>query len=147
MVEIVHIFSIPKNTGPTRSCKVDRMSHRVPGLFITGTDTGVGKTYVGAWIARELAAAGHKVGVYKPAASGCRREGEQLVADDAVALWEARAGRANCTGSARNDSKRPSLRTWRPPPKAGIWTPTCFVADWIIGGCVPTWFWSRGPAA
>ena len=53
------------------------MSHRVPGLFITGADTGVGKTYVGAWIARQLTAAGHKVGVYKPAASGCRREGEQ----------------------------------------------------------------------
>jgi len=24
-----------------------RMSARIPGLFITGTDTGVGKTYVG----------------------------------------------------------------------------------------------------
>jgi dethiobiotin synthetase len=45
----------------------------VPGLFITGTDTGVGKTYVAAMIARALRAAGHRVGVYKPAASGCRR--------------------------------------------------------------------------
>jgi dethiobiotin synthetase len=64
----------------------------LPGLFITGTDTGVGKTYVGALIARQLAAAGHRVGVYKPAASGCRREGDRLVSDDAVSLWEA-AGR------------------------------------------------------
>jgi dethiobiotin synthetase len=62
------------------------------GLFITGTDTGVGKTYVAALIARTLAAAGQRVGVYKPAASGCRREGAQLVSEDAVALWEA-AGR------------------------------------------------------
>jgi len=46
---------------------------RVPGLFITGTDTGVGKTYVAALIARALGAAGHRVGVYKPAASGCSR--------------------------------------------------------------------------
>jgi dethiobiotin synthetase len=46
---------------------------RTPGLFITGTDTGVGKTYVAALIARALRAAGHRVGVYKPAASGCRR--------------------------------------------------------------------------
>lgn len=62
------------------------------GLFVTGTDTGVGKTYVAALIARELSAAGHRVGVYKPAASGCRKEKAGLVSDDALALWEA-AGR------------------------------------------------------
>lgn len=59
------------------------------GLFITGTNTEVGKTYVAALIARSLVAAGHRVGVYKPAASGCRLENGELVADDAVALWEA----------------------------------------------------------
>ena len=63
-----------------------------PGLFITGTDTGVGKTYVAALVARQLAAEGRRVGVYKPAASGCRRVGRGIVCDDAVALWEA-AGR------------------------------------------------------
>lgn len=62
------------------------------GLFVTGTDTGVGKTYVAALIATELRRAGCRVGVYKPAASGCRRIGGQLICDDAVALWEA-AGR------------------------------------------------------
>lgn len=62
------------------------------GLFITGTDTAVGKTYVAALIARALGAAGHRVGVYKPAASDCRPEGDALVSDDAVRLWEA-AGR------------------------------------------------------
>ncbi len=61
----------------------------VRGLFITGTDTEVGKTYVGALIARALVAAGHRVGVYKPAASGCRRQGDALVSDDALALWHA----------------------------------------------------------
>src|SRR5688572_13986316 len=65
------------------------MSKHVPGLFITGTDTGVGKTYIGCLIARSLRAAGLKVGVYKPAASGCRREGDTLVSEDAVALWKA----------------------------------------------------------
>lgn len=68
------------------------MRESATGLFITGTDTGVGKTYVGAMVARALASTGHKVGVYKPVASGCRRDGNRLVADDAVALWEA-AGR------------------------------------------------------
>lgn len=65
---------------------------RMRGLFITGTDTGVGKTYVTALIARELVAAGRAVGVYKPVASGCRLVGVQIMADDALALWEA-AGR------------------------------------------------------
>jgi len=66
------------------------MSRKKPlGLFITGTDTGVGKTYVGALIARELRAAGLQVGVYKPVASGCRRENGKLISDDANALWEA----------------------------------------------------------
>ncbi len=68
------------------------MATRVPGLFITGTDTGVGKTYVAALIARHLAVEGRKVGVYKPAASGCVQQAGVLVSDDAVALWEA-AGR------------------------------------------------------
>jgi dethiobiotin synthetase len=57
------------------------------GLFITGTDTGVGKTYVAAVMARALAAAGRRVGVYKPVASGCWLEGDELVSDDARTLW------------------------------------------------------------
>lgn len=62
------------------------------GLFITGTDTSVGKTYVAALIARSLAAAGRRVGVYKPVASGCHIELSRIDSPDAVALWEA-AGR------------------------------------------------------
>jgi dethiobiotin synthetase len=61
----------------------------VVGLFITGTGTGVGKTHVAALVARELVSAGVRVGVYKPAASGCRRVAREIVSDDAVALWEA----------------------------------------------------------
>ena len=69
------------------------MPSAIPGLFITGTDTEVGKTYVAALIARSLSAAGHRVGVYKPAASGCPAEGGPPASDDALALWNA-AGRA-----------------------------------------------------
>jgi dethiobiotin synthetase len=68
------------------------MSKPPPGLFVTGTNTAVGKTYVAAMIARDLRLQGYRVGVYKPAASGCRREGHELVADDALELWNA-AGR------------------------------------------------------
>jgi dethiobiotin synthetase len=59
------------------------------GLFITGTDTEIGKTYVAAMIAKALVAAGHKVGVYKPAASGCTLREGTLVSDDAEILWHA----------------------------------------------------------
>lgn len=62
------------------------------GLFVTGTDTEVGKTFVASMIVRDLVAAGHRVGVYKPVASDCVSDGRQLVSEDAVALWEA-AGR------------------------------------------------------
>ncbi len=65
------------------------MDQKIPGLFIVGTDTNVGKTYVGALIAHRLKAAGYRVGVYKPVASACRREGDRLISDDALLLWQA----------------------------------------------------------
>jgi len=49
----------------------------VPALFVTGTDTGIGKTRTCAVVARALGAAGHRVGVIKPIASGaCARPGD-----------------------------------------------------------------------
>lgn len=59
-----------------------------PGLFITGTDTGVGKTVVTCAIAAALRrqAPGIRLGVSKPFASGCRRDREGLVNEDAEAL-------------------------------------------------------------
>lgn len=43
----------------------------IPGLFIVGTDTDVGKTFVTALLIRELRRRGVNVGAYKPACSGC----------------------------------------------------------------------------
>jgi dethiobiotin synthetase len=66
------------------------MKHRPRhGLFITGTDTDVGKTYVAALIARQLVASGNRVGVYKPVASGCRQIDSELLSGDAELLWNA----------------------------------------------------------
>src|SRR4051794_40158150 len=59
------------------------------GLFVVGTDTAVGKTFVATRIIAALARTGLRVGVYKPAASGCRQSDGLLVSDDAVALWQA----------------------------------------------------------
>lgn len=59
------------------------------GLFITGTDTEVGKTYASILIVKSLVAAGHRVGVYKPTASDCMTDGKVIISEDALALWEA----------------------------------------------------------
>lgn len=59
------------------------------GLFITGTDTGVGKTRVTAALAVLLRRAGHAVGVMKPVATGGRPGGGGLLAEDTMALLEA----------------------------------------------------------
>ncbi len=61
-----------------------------PGIFITGTDTDVGKTYIAALIAKQLHKQGVNVGVYKPAASGCTDNGDNMLfSEDADALWNA----------------------------------------------------------
>jgi dethiobiotin synthetase len=58
------------------------------GYFITGTDTGVGKTLIGGAIARALVGSGRNVGVMKPFETGCRLQGNSLVPEDAVFLKE-----------------------------------------------------------
>ena len=59
------------------------------GIFITGTDTGVGKTVVSAGLAMALRNRGMRVGVMKPVATGCFGESGRLVSADAVYLFEA----------------------------------------------------------
>ena len=56
------------------------------GWFITGTDTGVGKTLVACALVDALARAGHKVAGMKPVASGARRTPDGLRHEDAERL-------------------------------------------------------------
>lgn len=63
------------------------------GLFITGTDTGVGKTRLGALLIRELVGRGIHVCARKPVESGCARQGNELLPADALALREAAGNR------------------------------------------------------
>lgn len=57
--------------------------------FITGTDTGVGKTYVSCALLRALAAEGKRVLGMKPVAAGCERVSDQLISDDVRQLQAA----------------------------------------------------------
>ncbi len=60
------------------------------GIFITGTDTGVGKTVSTAVLAKLMRDAGVKVGVMKPVTSGCISTVGKLISEDAELLrWAA----------------------------------------------------------
>ncbi|HEV7297840.1 MAG TPA: dethiobiotin synthase [Tepidisphaeraceae bacterium] len=58
----------------------------IPTLFITGTDTDVGKTVVAGAIADWFRRRGARVGALKPVASGCVQRREGLVSEDAEFL-------------------------------------------------------------
>lgn len=59
------------------------------GFFVTGTDTGVGKTWVTCGLITALRRKGLSVVGMKPIASGCERTSEGLCNDDALRLQEA----------------------------------------------------------
>lgn len=59
------------------------------GIFITGTDTGVGKTLVTCGLAVLLKKRGYEVGVMKPAETGCAEKNGELFPEDAFLLKEA----------------------------------------------------------
>jgi len=65
------------------------------GLFITGTDTGVGKTVVTAALAAALRRRNLCVGVMKPVETGCIRKEGRLVPRDALRLLEASGSTAS----------------------------------------------------
>ena len=56
----------------------------MPGIFIIGTDTGIGKTVVAAGLAGTFKLEGVKVGVMKPVATGGVRRNGMLVSPDAL---------------------------------------------------------------
>ena len=58
------------------------------GIFITGTDTGVGKTLVACGLAALLRESGYKVGVMKPAETGCEERDGKPFPPDAYLLKE-----------------------------------------------------------
>src|SRR3954452_3741876 len=58
----------------------------IPGLFITGTDTGVGKTVIAGAIANWFKNRNKNVAVCKIAATGCVLRREGLVSEDAEFL-------------------------------------------------------------
>lgn len=58
------------------------------GIFVTGTDTGVGKTLVACCLLEILSAAGIRTGAFKPVAAGARHTSEGWRNEDAERLIE-----------------------------------------------------------
>src|SRR5690606_8900427 len=74
----------PAPTGPAVLHPALRQS-----LFVAGTDTGVGKTFIAARLLAALAAAGHRVAGMKPGAAGADMTPQGLRNEDALALTAA----------------------------------------------------------
>jgi dethiobiotin synthetase len=61
----------------------------IPAYFVTGTDTGSGKTTIASALIRHFVDQGRKTVGMKPIASGCERINDQLVNEDVTALIQA----------------------------------------------------------
>jgi dethiobiotin synthetase len=59
---------------------------KIRGVFVAGTDTGVGKTYASSVLLHALRAAGLRATGMKPVASGCAETPQGFRNDDALAL-------------------------------------------------------------
>ncbi|PJK03445.1 dethiobiotin synthase [Lysobacteraceae bacterium NML71-0210] len=58
-------------------------------LYVTGTDTGIGKTFVTCALLRQASEAGQRLVGMKPVASGCIETGQGWRSEDALALQQA----------------------------------------------------------
>ncbi|SNR65290.1 dethiobiotin synthetase [Methylobacillus rhizosphaerae] len=64
-------------------------TNRHHAYFVTGTDTGVGKTFISSMLVRQFARQGLRSVGMKPVASGCDRLDGQLVSEDVTQLLAA----------------------------------------------------------
>lgn len=71
---------------------VNAQAQNRPGVFITGTDTGVGKSVASATLLAALNAGGHRAVGMKPVASGCIETPQGLRNEDAELLIAHSAG-------------------------------------------------------
>ena len=118
-------------------------------LFITGTDTEVGKTVAACALVRQLVAGGQKVAVMKPVASGCEWVDGQLRNEDALALMEV-ANVALPYGQVNPYAFEPAIAPHIAAARAGVLIEPAraaskaagIEADWLVvegagGWCVP----------
>jgi dethiobiotin synthetase len=119
------------------------------GIFVTGTDTGVGKTVIACALVRALRDAGARVAVMKPVASGAFETTAGLRNSDAVALMEA-AGRPHPYQEVNPYCFEPPISPHIAAKEAGIEVDTSRIrqkydrlatgADWVVVEGAGGWF-------
>lgn len=68
---------------------MNQVSSGDPGFFVTGTDTGAGKTLVASALLRAFAHSGLRAVGMKPVATGCRAQAHDRANEDVAALLAA----------------------------------------------------------
>jgi dethiobiotin synthetase len=99
------------------------------GIFITGTDTGVGKTVVAAGLVRLAARMGERVVGLKPVASGAISTPDGLRNDDAMAL-SAAGSVALPYGDTNPLCFEPAIAPHLAASEAGVAIPVPTLVDW-----------------
>jgi len=98
-------------------------------IFVTGTDTGAGKTRVAAALVMAYAAQDKRVAAMKPVASGCRRTPAGLRSEDAEALMAATSVRA-AYGDVNPYAFEPAIAPHIAAMEAG-----CSIDFGLLDGC------------
>ncbi len=86
-----------------------------PALFVTGTDTDVGKTVATAAIALWLRGLGRDVCAIKPLATGCRLRGGKWQCEDARLLEAASSPRGNAVMTEAGCEPGRAMVAWKHP--------------------------------
>lgn len=122
------------------------------GVFVTGTDTGVGKTVVSCALIHALRTRGVKVAPMKPFAAGAQLQGNHWVNDDTLALLSAAgwppARAAEVTPVLLNEAMAPHIAARHEGRKLGLdpvmaalrqlgSTGDYLVVEGVGGFCVP----------
>jgi dethiobiotin synthetase len=122
------------------------------GIFITGTDTGVGKTLIACALVRALRGQGARVAVMKPVASGAFQTPEGLRNADALALMDAAGmeGAAGRYGEVNPYCFEPAVSPHIAAKEAGIRVDTSMIkqqfdklaadSDWVVVEGAGGWF-------
>jgi dethiobiotin synthetase len=119
------------------------------GIFVTGTDTGVGKTVIACALVRALREQGARVAVMKPVASGAFATAEGLRNSDALALMAA-AGCPHAYDAVNPYCFEPAISPHIAAKEAGIEVDTSMIrqkydqlatgADWVVVEGAGGWF-------
>jgi len=102
------------------------------GVFITGTDTGVGKTYLSSRLIKALHQHGQSITARKPVESGCRKTSEgSLFPDDGQQLLEA-------AGNDKLDAITPfRYEAALAPPRAAALAGKSLLLSELSAACTP----------